>query len=209
MTSLKKINNNENLLRAISYLQLNITMGDLGSKLGYTKSTVSKYINGSLPPSDNFLKTFQEVFSIDLNKFSEYKPQAEIRSYNDCLNNNISNLKTDKNNEILKKAVASLNLRFENAEIARATKENNGNISNFLNNKKPVSDAFLKTFSEAFKIDLREFGYTKGLTKITPEPTPQPTGDLKDKMIEILENALKTCQAENERLLKRLEKYEN
>lgn len=36
MTSLKKINNNENLLRAISYLQLNITMEDLGSKLGCT-----------------------------------------------------------------------------------------------------------------------------------------------------------------------------
>lgn len=68
------------------------------------------------------------------------------------------NLRKDLNNQILINAVKKLQLRFPIAEIQRATKESKGNISSFLNDKKPVSDSFLKIFSEAFKIDLNEFG---------------------------------------------------
>lgn len=81
----------------------------------------------------------------------------------------MTDYKTDINNKIFQDAVKSLHLRFPNAEIEKATKYSKGDISNFLNNKKPVSDSFLKTFSEAFNIDLREFGSTKGLKKIPPQ----------------------------------------
>lgn len=86
----------------------------------------------------------------------------------------MTDIKTDKNNEILKKAVESLQLRFRVAEISRATNESKGNISNFLHDKKPVSDEFLQTFSKAFDIDLREFGSTKGLKRIKQKENPQP-----------------------------------
>ena len=108
--------------------------------------------------------------------------------------------KKHTNNEILKNALASLNLRFENAEIARATKESNGNISNFLHDKKPVSDAFLKTFAEAFKVDLRDFGYINGLVKAeTKNPPPEEADkfillhkiiDIQAKQIEVLQELL-------------------
>jgi transcriptional regulator with XRE-family HTH domain len=69
------------------------------------------------------------------------------------------NLRVDINNQILINAVKKLQLRFPIAEIQRATGYGKGSISNFLNNKIPVSDAFLQTFSKAFKIDLNEFGF--------------------------------------------------
>jgi len=78
----------------------------------------------------------------------------------------MTDFKTDINNQILKDAVKSLHLRFPVADIERATKYGKGDISNFLNDKKPVSDAFLKTFSEVFKIDLKQFGYTKGMERV-------------------------------------------
>lgn len=69
MTSLKKKNNNQNLIKAISFLRLQLTYEELGSKLGYGKATVSKYIAGKLPPSDDFLNNFEEVFNIKLSDF--------------------------------------------------------------------------------------------------------------------------------------------
>ena len=75
------------------------------------------------------------------------------------------NIKTDTNNEILINAVKHLRLRFPVAEIERATGFKKSAISGYLNNKVSVSDAFLQTFSEAFKIDLKQFGYTKGLER--------------------------------------------
>ena len=85
----------------------------------------------------------------------------------------MTDFKNDKNNKILKEAVKSLQLRFPVADIQRATNESKGNISNFLNDKKPVSDEFLQTFSKAFDIDLREFGSTKGLKKIDKTKNPR------------------------------------
>jgi hypothetical protein len=123
----------------------------------------------------------------------------------------MSEIKTDNNNEILINAVKKLQLRFPVADIQRATGYEKGSISSFLNNKKPVSDNFLQTFSEAFKIDLREFGYTKGLTRLVEKENPPPIKDegLKDKMIALLEKSLKRVEAELERALeenKRLNK---
>ena len=88
----------------------------------------------------------------------------------------MTDFKTDTNNQILQDAVKSLRLRFPVAEIERATGFKKGAISGYLNNKVRVSDAFLKTFSEAFKIDLKQFGYTNGLER--PEiKKPQPSGE--------------------------------
>lgn len=56
----------------------------------------------------------------------------------------MTEIKIDNNNEILINAVKKLQLRFPVAEIQRATKESKGNISSFLNDKKPVSDVFLQ-----------------------------------------------------------------
>lgn len=77
MTSLKKKNNNENLLKAISFLRLDLTMEELGEKLDYKKSTISKYITGSLPPSNDFLNKFEEVFNINLNDFETKQPETK------------------------------------------------------------------------------------------------------------------------------------
>jgi hypothetical protein len=107
--------------------------------------------------------------------------------------------KTDPNNNI--KEAVKLQLRFPVAEIERATKENKV-ILVVLNNKKPVSDNFFKHLA-VFKIDLREFGYTKGLTRLVEKKTP-PIKDegLKDKMIALLENRLKRVESLNVRLKK-------
>ena len=80
MTSLKKKNNNENLLKAISFLRLDLTMEELGNKLGYQKATVSKYINGSLAPSSDFLNKFEEVFKVSLNDFETKPNQTETKN---------------------------------------------------------------------------------------------------------------------------------
>ena len=103
----------------------------------------------------------------------------------------MANFKKDNNNEILIKAVQKLQLRFPVAEIQRATGYEKGSISSFLNNKKPVSDNFLQTFSEAFKIDLKDFGFTKGLERVEEIKKPNP---------EITDWA--TLKAFNEHLLK-------
>jgi len=113
----------------------------------------------------------------------------------------MADFKTDTNNQIFQDAVKSLRLRFPVAEIERATKYSKGDISSFLNDKKPVSDAFLQTFSEAFKIDLKQFGYTKGLERVeTKNPQQNSEGlefnslhkiiDLQAKEIEFLRELL-------------------
>ena len=107
----------------------------------------------------------------------------------------MTDFKTDTNNKILQDAVKSLRLRFPVAEIERATGFKKGAISGYLNDKVPVSDAFLKAFAEAFKIDLREFGYTNGLERAeTKNPQQNNDESLKDKMIEILEHQLRRAE---------------
>lgn len=93
----------------------------------------------------------------------------------------------DINNIIFNKAVKTLPLRFRGAEIERATGFKKSAISGYLNNKTPVSDAFLEKFSEAFKIDLRQFGYTNGLERAeTKNPQQSGEGKYSDKEIELI-----------------------
>lgn len=120
------------------------------------------------------------------------------------------NIKTDTNNEILINAVKHLRLRFPVAEIERATGFKKSAISGYLNNKVSVSDAFLQTFSEAFKIDLKQFGYTKGLERAEIK-NPQQNNDesLKDKMIEILENQLRRMENALDRANEEIDRMKN
>lgn len=95
MTSLKKKNNNRNLLKAISFLRLDLTLDELGEKLGYKKATISKYLStkNPLPPSDEFLNKFEEVFNVKLSDFETNQPeiknpqQSESLSFNDHYEN--------------------------------------------------------------------------------------------------------------------------
>jgi hypothetical protein len=121
----------------------------------------------------------------------------------------MTDFKTDINNQILKDAVKSLHLRFPVAEIERATKYGKGDISNFLNDKKPVSDSFLQTFSEAFKIDLKQFGYTKGLERIEIKNPQQNDDSLKDKLIEVLENQLRRLENALDRANEEIDRIKN
>jgi hypothetical protein len=121
----------------------------------------------------------------------------------------MTDFKTDINNQILKDAVKSLHLRFPVAEIERATKYGKGDISNFLNDKKPVSDSFLQTFSESFKIDLKQFGYTKGLERIETKNPQQNDDSLKDKLIEVLENQLRRLENALDRANEEIDRIKN
>ena len=63
----------------------------------------------------------------------------------------------DNNNLIFQNAVRKLKLRRANAELSEKLTHSKGNISSYLNNKKPVSDEFLKKFFEAYNINLEDF----------------------------------------------------
>lgn len=117
----------------------------------------------------------------------------------------MADFKTDTNNKILQDAVKSLHLRFPVAEIERATGFKKGAISGYLNNKVPVSDAFLQTFSEAFKIDLREFGYTKGLERVEIK-NPQQSESFYEKIISQKDAIIDIVLKDNERLRNELSK---
>lgn len=108
MTSLKKKNTNENLKKAISFLGLRLTFDELGDKLGYTKGTVSKYLSekNPLPPSDDFLNKFEEVFKVNLSDFENgleknTSPQGKRYSPEETE-------ATKKENEYLKGVIAEL-----------------------------------------------------------------------------------------------------
>ena len=82
----------------------------------------------------------------------------------------MSDFKTDTNSNILHNATKKLRLRFPVADIVKKTGYAKGGVSDFLNGKKPVSDEFLKKFSEAYKIDLSDF------KDVESELTENPTG---------------------------------
>ncbi|MGB5981090.1 MAG: hypothetical protein WBG46_02995 [Nonlabens sp.] len=64
--------------------------------------------------------------------------------------------KENTNNKMLKVVLKQLNLRFPVAEISRSTGEAKGNISSFINNKKPVSDNFIQKVVKSFNLDLSQ-----------------------------------------------------
>lgn len=102
MTTLKKKNNNENLLKAISFLRLNLTYDELGEKLGYKKATISKYIKGTLPPSSDFLSKFEEVFKVELNSFENKEIKKPTTDNSEWASLKAFNEHLLKENEFLK-----------------------------------------------------------------------------------------------------------
>lgn len=44
---------------------------EISIQTGFSKGTISSYLSGNHVPSENFIKKFQEVFNIDLRKFTE------------------------------------------------------------------------------------------------------------------------------------------
>jgi transcriptional regulator with XRE-family HTH domain len=44
---------------------------DISDKTGYNKATVSSYINGKINPSEEFTKTFERVFKVQLKDFEK------------------------------------------------------------------------------------------------------------------------------------------
>jgi transcriptional regulator with XRE-family HTH domain len=69
----------------------------------------------------------------------------------------MTDFKVDINTKIFQNATRKLRLRFPVAEISTKTGYAKGGISDFLNNKKPVSDEFLKKFADAYNIKLDDY----------------------------------------------------
>ncbi len=61
------------LQNAVAYLKNKQIISkdfEISEKTGYSPGSVSTYISGNTMPSKPFLRKFQEVFKLDLNKFS-------------------------------------------------------------------------------------------------------------------------------------------
>lgn len=68
----------------------------------------------------------------------------------------MNNYKEDRNNKLFELALKKLNLRFPVAEIAKKINVSKGNVSNYLNNKKPVSDNFIKSLCDEFQLNYED-----------------------------------------------------
>ena len=97
------------------------------------------------------------------------------------------------NNVKLKKAVESLRLEFPNAEVAEKMKLDPGNVSSYLNNKKPVSANFIRKFEKAFNLNINDFS--------TLENKPPPIEDA--SLHKIIELQAKEIEFLRELLLKK------
>lgn len=67
-----------------------------------------------------------------------------------------SDYQSNINNQLFHLALSRLNIRFPVAEIDRKTGAGKGNISNYIHNKKPISDNFLNNFITGFNLSLDE-----------------------------------------------------
>jgi transcriptional regulator with XRE-family HTH domain len=67
---LKKKQSNQSLKNAIEFLDLDMTMEEMGKKMNYSKAAVSKYL-GDFSPSKTFMSKFEEVFNVSLKDFEE------------------------------------------------------------------------------------------------------------------------------------------
>ena len=77
MTDIKRNTNNEKLIRAVNYLQLEFAVVEIATKMGLDKGNVSAYLNNKKSVSSNFIKKFEEAFNIDTTNFdSKPKPEA-------------------------------------------------------------------------------------------------------------------------------------
>lgn len=64
--------------------------------------------------------------------------------------------KTNKNNQLFHLGLGKLNIRFPVADIDRKTNAGKGNISNYMHNKKPISDNFLNKFFDSYNLNYEE-----------------------------------------------------
>jgi len=85
----------------------------------------------------------------------------------------MADYKEDKNNIILKKILKKLDLRFPVAEIHRSTGFGKGNVSSYINDKKPVSDNFIKTLLKEY--NLLKDDFTEGGQKQYPQQISEPS----------------------------------
>lgn len=92
----------------------------------------------------------------------------------------MTDYKGDRNNVILQKAIEALNLRFPVAEIVQKTGYNKGNISGYINNKKPVSENFLNKFFEKFNLNRRDFDENNSPGKNNTSETKNKPSSLND-----------------------------
>lgn len=60
-------------LRAVDKLDLKFPGKEIAEKTGHDKGNVSKYLRGSLQPSNNFLQQFEEAFDLRLDDFADDK----------------------------------------------------------------------------------------------------------------------------------------
>lgn len=99
--------------------------------------------------------------------------------------------------------VKKLDLENPNAEIIAKTKENAGNVSNYLSGKKPPSKNFLKKFSAAFDIPQEMFTpYTlsdRNALIAVPSEKDQQIVELRSK-VKYLEEKLSEAMALNKEL---------
>lgn len=130
MTTIKKSNKNEQLIKAVNSLRLDFPIVELAEKMEVDKGNVSAYLNNKKPVSKNFIKKFEDVFNISIGDFeAEQKEIPQNKQYEttkDPPNEMVTLLKDHVNDlkdtiEILKKG---LHDRNEIIDILKAELEN-------------------------------------------------------------------------------------
>ncbi len=76
--------------------------------------------------------------------------------------------------------VNGLNLLYPVSEIAQKTGYSKGIVSNFINNKKPPTKAFLKKFNEMFNIDVK-----KDEVLTSEKELPEILGEHEERLIKL------------------------
>lgn len=101
--------------------------------------------------------------------------------------------------------VEKLDLANQNALVIEKTKENAGNVSNYLSGKKPPSKNFLKKFSVGFNIPPSMFTYpytnSEGWKAFSAKTEIDP-------IVTELKATIKRLETENSRLLAEVEKLD-
>ncbi len=100
----------------------------------------------------------------------------------------------------LKADLELLNIRFPVAVLAERMNTNKGNLSAYLNGKKPISDQFLAKFYEVFKEDLAyvtenvEGGEEEIVEEDEEEPEPEPAAPPSSTLVTVEKASLENIQ---------------
>lgn len=122
---------NLGLLNAIAFLGIKFPVAEIVRKTGYSKSVVSTYLKENANPSNEFLRKFEECFSVSLQDFepldenivsektSEYSKNLftnEINQINSKIKEHkkiIQLSKNEKTNEYHREMINLLNIQLE------------------------------------------------------------------------------------------------